>query len=344
MKWSNQQKGIAFALLAPLLYALKSISIKSTPPIKAEQIVFLRYFFDFLILSPFFFKAGKTLVSKKVPLHLMRATFIVLSACCSVYGIKHLALVDALLLENTMPLFIPFVLWIWHRQKITLFSCIILLLGFSSVFLLLKSKLDILHIASFASLSTGFLSAITTVSIKTLSKTESPISILFYFNIFAGSLAFIFCVYTWDGMPVISFSYWLPIIMNSLFGILFQYTIIRAYSLISPHVVGCFAYFGILFSALFGWVIWQESLDQLQIIGGSFLVGSGLLMILENNQKAFSIEGSMYRKASILMGSRKKQPHNRKQEAQDPLSAAIKEDSTQSQLEKASDINSQNPS
>jgi drug/metabolite transporter (DMT)-like permease len=274
----------------------------------------------------------------------MRATFIVLSACCSVYGIKHLALVDALLLENTMPLFIPFVLWIWHRQKITLFSCIILLLGFSSVFLLLKSKLDILHIASFASLSTGFLSAITTVSIKTLSKTESPISILFYFNIFAGSLAFIFCVYTWDGMPVISFSYWLPIIMNSLFGILFQYTIIRAYSLISPHVVGCFAYFGILFSALFGWVIWQESLDQLQIIGGSFLVGSGLLMILENNQKAFSIEGSMYRKASILMGSRKKQPHNRKQEAQDPLSAAIKEDSTQSQLEKASDINSQNPS
>ncbi len=283
---SQQNKGLAFALLAPLLYALKSISIKSTPPIKIEQIVFLRYFLDFLILSPLFFKARKTLISKKLPLHWMRACFIVISGYCSIYGIKHLALVDALLLENTMPLFIPFVLWTWHRQKVTRFSCCILLVGFFSVLLLLKSNLNILHIAALASLATGFFSAITTVSIKTLSKTESPISIYFYFNIFAGSLAFLLCVYSWEGMPSIPFSYYFPLLMNSLLGILFQYTIIQAYRLISPHVVGCFSYFGILFSALFGYLIWQEALDMLQMIGGGLLVGAGLLMIRENKRNA----------------------------------------------------------
>ncbi len=82
--------------------------------------------------------------------------------------------------------------------------------------------------------------------------------------------------------------FWLPLLLNSLCGLLFQYTIIRAYSLISPHVVGCFAYFGILFSALFGYLYWQEPLSPLKIIGGALLIGSGLLMILENKRTVLS--------------------------------------------------------
>lgn len=283
-QWSARQKGVLFALLAPLLYALKSVAIKSAPPIKVEQIVFFRYLLDFLILCPFFFKARQQLASKRLPLHMMRALFMVSSACCSVYGIKHLALVDALLLESTMPLFIPLVLWIWHRQGITLFSSFILSLGFISVFLLLKPKLNIVHIASFASLGTGLFSAITTVSIKTLAKTESPIAILFYFNLFAGIAALALSVYSWESLPPITPSFLAPLVMNSILGVLFQCCIVQAYSLISPHVVGSFAYFSILFSALFGWWIWQESLDVLQALGGILLVGAGILMILENRK------------------------------------------------------------
>jgi len=290
MKWSRQQQGIAFAILAPLLYTLRSLAIKSAPPIKTEQIVFLRFFCDFLILAPLFFKARKQLSSQRLPLYLMRAVCIVIAAWCSVYGITHLLLVDALLLENTMALFIPVVLWVWHRQKITLTSWGILFLGFSSLFFLLKPSLHILHVASFASLATGLLSAVSTVSINTLSKTESHSTMLFYFNIFSGSAALALCAYSWDGLPSMSFSmvFWLPLLLNSLCGLLFQYTIIRAYSLISPHVVGCFAYFGILFSALFGYLYWQEPLSPLKIIGGALLIGSGLLMILENKRTVLS--------------------------------------------------------
>ncbi len=293
IKLDSLQKGIAFSLLASLLYALKSAAIKSAPPIKVEQIVFLRYLFDFLILSPFFLKAGKKLLSKKLPLHMVRASLIVLSACCSVYGIKNLVLVDALLLENTMPLFIPLVLWVWHRQKINLYSVFILFIGFSSVFFLLKPKLNILHIASFASLATGLFSAISTVSIKTLSKTESSIAIYFYYNIFAGALAFCLCAYSWEGLPSIPLPFWLPLVLNSVLGVLFQFSIIQAYRLISPHVVGGIAYFGILFSALLGWLIWKEPLDMMQILGGALLVGSGLLMILESRRKTLSEQQSL---------------------------------------------------
>src|SRR5579862_8058328 len=290
MTWSRQQQGIAFSILAPLLYTLRSIAIKSAPPLKAEQVVFLRFVFDFLILVPFFFTARKKLSSQRLPLYFMRALCVVLCAWCSVYGITHLLLVDALLLENTMGLFIPVILWIWHRQKISLASWLILFLGFSSLFFILKPKLNILHVAGFASLATGLLSAISTVAINTLSKTESPSTMFFYFNIFTGSIAVALCAYSWDGFPVLSISptFWLPLLMNSLCGLLFQFTIIRAYSLISPHIVGSFAYFGILFSALFGYVLWNEPLDSIQIFGGMILIGSGLLIILENKRSTIS--------------------------------------------------------
>ncbi len=215
----------------------------------------------------------------------MRAIFVTISIYCSVYGIRHLALVDAILLENTLPLFIPIIAWIWYGKKMATYSFLILILGFCALFFLLKPNLDILHLASFASIGTGFASAMTAVSINRLSKTEHPLAILFYYNLFAGILALGPCLYTWEGFPPLSFSFWLPFVIISLFGVLFQFAITRAYSLVSPHIAGNFVYFSVLFSALFGWMIWSEKLSLLQIVGGGLLIISGLLMIRENRRE-----------------------------------------------------------
>jgi drug/metabolite transporter (DMT)-like permease len=286
LKLNQRQKGIVFALLAPLLYALKSVGIKFAPPAKVEFFVFFRFFFDFLLLTPFFLMYREKLRSKQLPLHFIRAIFVAMSICCSVYGIRHLALVDAILLEYTLPLFVPLIAWVWQGQKITAYSCFILILGFSALFFLLKPKLDFLHLASFASIGTGLMSAITTVSINKLSKTEHLLAILFYFNVFSGALTLIPCLYTWESMPsTYSFSFWLPFVFISFFGVLFQFAIIKAYSLLPAHVAGNFAYFGVLFSALFGWLIWREAMSAMQILGAVLLIGSGLLMIRENQRR-----------------------------------------------------------
>jgi drug/metabolite transporter (DMT)-like permease len=290
VKLTQWQKGLAFAILAPLLYTVKSVGIKFAPPAKVEFFVFFRFVFDFLLLTPFFILQRDKLRSKRLPLHLVRAIFVAISIYCSVYGIRHLALVDAVLLENTGVLFIPLVAWAWHRQKITAYYFFILALGFLAVFFLLKPKLDILHLASFASIGTGLAVSITTVSISKLSKTDHLLAILFYFNLFSGALSLIPCLYTWESTPTMaSFSFWLPFLLISFFGVLSQYAMIKAYSLIPPHVAGNFAYFGVLFSAFFGWLLWEESLSGMQVLGGGLLIGTGLLMI-RKNQLRTSIE------------------------------------------------------
>lgn len=291
MRLDNPSKGILFALLAPFFYALKSAVVKFALPIKIEQLLFLRLLFDAIILSPLFFKARKQLASNRLRLHFFRAALVTLLSYASVYGIRKLALVDIVLLESSFPLFIPLVLWIWHRKTITRQAWVILFLGFMTLFFLTKPSFDFGYLASVAGLSIAFLSAVTLVSVSTLSTTESSVSILFYYYLFSGLLVSIFCIYTWDGMPVVPSQLWWPFILHSLFGVFFQYSVVRAYGLIASHFVGGFSYFGILFSALFGWVIWNEPLDTIQIIGAILLIGLGILMIRERGRKSFVENG-----------------------------------------------------
>lgn len=304
MKFDSQQKGLALAFLASLLYTLKSAAIKFAPAAELEFFVFFRFLFDFLLLAPFFLKYRDKLKCKQPKLYFSRAIVASLSIYCSVYGIRHLTLVDAVLLENTLPLFIPLVAWVWLKQKISVSSCCILVLGFCSVFLILRPKLDILHLASFASVGTGLASATTAVIISRLSKTEHPLTILFYFNLFSLAISIMPCLYTWKGLPPFSFSFWLPFVFISFFGVLFQYAITRAYSLAMPYIAGNFSYFGVLFSALIGWLFWQEGLSPMKILGGVLLVGSGLLMIRENQRRTSLNNAASYKEITQDLSSK----------------------------------------
>lgn len=297
-------RGIAFAILAPLLYAAKSASVKFAFPIRIEVIVFLRFFFDFLILLPFFIMNLKKLKPQQPGMLLLRALFATASIFFSVYGIRHLALVDAIILENSLPLFIPLVVWIWHKEKISVGSWTALLIGFSSLFFLLKPQCDVLHLASLASVGAGLATAVSSVSIKSLSKTESPITILFYFYLISALLTLYPCCKNWENIPY-TYSFWWPFVLISIFGVLFQYAITKAYALVPAHIVGSFVYFSVLCSAILGWLFWQEKFDGMQICGAALLIGAGLY-ILRSNQKK-----EVFRKSELLQIEKNRPLKNR---------------------------------
>ncbi len=281
-------RGIGFAILAPLLYAAKSAAIKFAPPVRIEAIVFLRFFFDFLLLLPLFLINLNKLRPQQTGMHLFRAVFATASIFCSVYGIRHLVFVDAVVLENTLPLFIPIAAWISHKEKISSASWIALLIGFSSLFFILKPKFNTVHLASFASIGAALATAISSVSIKTLSKTESPITILFYFYLISSLMTFYPCYQNWENTPT-TLSFLWPFILISVFGVSFQYAITKAYALVPAHIAGSFVYFSVLYSALLGWLIWQEQFDATQLFGTALLISVGLF-ILRSNQKPFKVK------------------------------------------------------
>jgi drug/metabolite transporter (DMT)-like permease len=184
---------------------------------------------------------------------------------------------DATLLENTISLFIPLTAWIWLRQRISASSWLLLLLGFFAVLLILKPQFDILCFATFAPLGCALLSAISGVAVTSLSRTDHLLTILFYFHLWGLGLAFIPLCLFWQGTFSMPESYTF-IFLGSLIGVSFQYVMNKAFTLLSPHIVANFTYFNVLFSALLGWLIWQEVMNGMQLLGGALLIGVGLLV------------------------------------------------------------------
>lgn len=278
----DQHKGIWIALGCAFIFALRLCLIKSTPIDKAETLLFYRFLFDFLILAPFFYKHRKSLKTSKLGTYAWRSVLVAISIFSSTYGVQHLALADAVLLQYTFPLFVSLVLWVFYKKKISVGANLALWIGFAAVFFLLNSKGDIFHLASFASLTAAVAAALLAISLHELVKTEHILAILFYCTWIPGCMSFIPFYFSWEAVPLSVIA--LYCIPSSFLGVIYQYLMAKAYSYAPPHIVGSFSYFCVFFSTLLGWVVWNETLSLLQAVGGMLIVLCGILMIRENNR------------------------------------------------------------
>jgi drug/metabolite transporter (DMT)-like permease len=276
-------KGMLLALLSSFIFAVRLCIIKLTPLQKIETFLFYRFFFDFLVLAPFFLKNPQNLITKNIRHYIGRSFLVIISIYCSTHGIKHLALGDAVLLQYTYPLFIALLTYLFFKNRISLMASWALVVGFSSLFFLIKPKLDIIHFASFTSLGAAIAAAILAISLQRSVHLEPISTILFYCTLFSGVISSIPYGLTMEpvSLPVIAI-YLLP---SSLLGVAYQFLIAKAYFFTPAHVVGSFSYSCVFFSAFFGWLIWDETMEGAKLIGTALVVLCCLLMVYENHSQ-----------------------------------------------------------
>ncbi len=110
-------------------------------------------------------------------------------------AVKKMPLVDAVLLSNSAPLFIPLVTWAWLRQRIQGMVWVSLLIGFAGVVVILRPSLALLkNPAAPIALSAALFSAFALVSVNQLSKSEPARRILFYYFLFSSLAAAPFAI------------------------------------------------------------------------------------------------------------------------------------------------------
>lgn len=153
----NLVKGVFFVFLASASYALMGVLVKlGGTQLNDAQLVFMRNFTCLVLLLPFlFFPQRKPLATSVWPTHLLRATAGILNMYCFFYSIRFILLSDAMVLNNTMPLFVPLVLWVWKKRKIFLGLIPGLIIGFLGVLLILQPTKGIFQPASFLALASG---------------------------------------------------------------------------------------------------------------------------------------------------------------------------------------------
>ena len=217
-----------------------------------------------------------SLKTKKWGLHLFRDLLGVSIFFFVFTAMKSIPLVDASLLQNTAPLWIPFIIFAWLGIRIRRNLWWGTIMGFVGVVLILKPGTEALSIGALYALAAGLGTAFSFVVTARLSHTEPAERTLFYYFLF-GTLV---------SLPMAFVEFSMPSIQNLIYLIgvgVFVYlgVFLMTYSLqhAKASVLGPIAYSSVIFSGIFDYLIWNHIPDLLTFLGVAIVVAGSLLSI-----------------------------------------------------------------
>src|SRR5574340_494576 len=126
-------RGALLMVVSAVLFTIMAAAVRlASHQLPNAPIVFFRHFIMLLFLVPRGLHAGRrAFETRHLPGHLLRGLAGVSSVGCYFYAIARLRLADAVLLNQSMPLFIPLVERVWLRERVPSRLWGVLLLGFA---------------------------------------------------------------------------------------------------------------------------------------------------------------------------------------------------------------------
>jgi drug/metabolite transporter (DMT)-like permease len=235
-----------------------------------SQLIFFRNFFALLFLGPICLKQGhKAVYTKRISLHLLRATTGLLGMYCFFFVLGNMSLTSAIMALKMAPFFIPIVAKLWLKESIPMKTSFAILIGFVGVAFILNPQdgIELNHL--FISLLCALLVATTTCTIRKMSDTEPSVRIVFYFIAISTVITFPLAIADWQ--PIIT-SDWLLLLALSALAVCGQLLMTQAFRYASPVKIGLLGYSSVLFAALLGYFLWDEALTLGMLFGGILLI------------------------------------------------------------------------
>jgi drug/metabolite transporter (DMT)-like permease len=269
-------KGIALIVLAFLCAATYGALSKALHGVSPLLTLSFQYIISFLCFVPSGLRLGlRALRTERPGLQVFRS--LIGCACQLLYfdSLRSLPLLDASLLSNAAPLFIPIVVWVWLRKGISRTVAISLVVGLGGVLLIIRPGPELLHDPSaLLALSSGVLSAVSLVATNRLAETDPPARTLLY-NFGVASLLLV---------PV-AIAKWQPLNARQamllagvgVFYALTQWFIILAYRYASAAELSPFNYSVVIFSGVLGWVMFGNVPTGAAVLGTVLICAGGIL-------------------------------------------------------------------
>jgi drug/metabolite transporter (DMT)-like permease len=277
MTRDNPARGAALVTGAALMFASMGVLIRlASQQLPNEQVVFLRNLFGLLILLPLLLSNGRevTLRNGRPLLHVTRSLCGLGAMYCFFYALAHLALADAVLLNFTAPLFIPFIALLWLRESVSRRVIAAIVIGFGGIMLVLKPGMGLFNPAALVGLGAGVFAAVAMVSLRTLSATDPPFRVVVYYGIICTGVSAVPMMWAWQPASWVNF---LQMAAAGCFATAGQYLLSKGYGYAPAAQIGPYTYTSVVFAASYGWLFWKEVPDWLSVGGTVLIVIAGAL-------------------------------------------------------------------
>ena len=259
-------KGALLLLLAEACFAGIGAIVKFTSGTASEvQVVFFRNFFALLLMLPFLYRHGFSLLkTKRWYLHASRALTGIISMYCFFYVLARLPLAQGMLVLLLSPFIVPIIARFWLKERPSRLTLLGIALGFVGVLLALPGANTGVQAIMLVALLSAVLVAVTKTTIRYMSDTEPAVRIVFYFSLLTAVLSAIPVPFYWQ--PLTN-EVWLAFVGMGILAAVGQLAMTRAYAIAPASDIGMWTYSSVIFAGLFGYVFWQEPVTMAWFAG-----------------------------------------------------------------------------
>ena len=274
----DPQRAAANMVAAALLFAGMGAGVKlASRELPNTMVVFFRNAVGFMVLLPWLLRGGlAALATRHFGEHLVRGVAGLATMWCFFYAIAHLRLADAILLNQSAPLFLPLVGHVWLKEQIPGRIWLPIGSGFLGLLLILRPGTGLFQPVALVGVASAVLAAVAQVGIRNLTRTEPISRIVFYFALIATVLSALPLIRAWVApRPAL----WLVLLGMGSLATAGQLCLTRAYAFAPAAQVGPFIYTGVLFASLIDWLAWGTLPDGLFVAGALLVCGAAILAL-----------------------------------------------------------------
>ncbi|THF60612.1 DMT family transporter [Pseudothauera rhizosphaerae] len=275
-------------IVASLLFACMGVCVKlGSTQFSAGEMVSWRGLVGVLMVGVLARAQGVRLATPLWRLQLSRGLSGSFALMCYFVAIGLLPLATAVTLSYTSPIFVALLLALMFGERLRPGVLLAVGTGFVGIVLLLRPTLQADQwLGALVGLGAGLVSSLAYVSVRELGRAGEPeVRTVFWFSALTALLGLPWLV-AGGNLATLDLRGVLVIAGIGLFGGGAQLAMTRAYRLGKTIVSASLAYTTVIFSSLFGMLLWDETLPPAALLAIALIVASGVMTSLATRSPA----------------------------------------------------------
>ena len=273
-----QLVAISFMILGMFFLSINDVTVKwLSKEYPIWEIVFFRAISGIIISIGLVMRFGiATLKTKKPIAHTIRALSAVACVVFYFFGLKFLLVSESSALAHTAPIIATVLAVPILGEKLGMRRFFAVIFGFTGVIIILQPGTDLFKIESLLPIISAVFMAFSYLSLRFIMKTDSSISIIFYYSFALLVTTIIFFPSDFIFPSLINL---IPLFSLGIMGSLGHYFMSQAAKRADTAVITPFEYTAFLWAIILAYVFLGEIPNKTIIFGGILIVMSGIYII-----------------------------------------------------------------
>ena len=237
---------------------------------------FLRFFFGFLIITPYILKTKfEVFTTKNLKIHILRSALNLPAMLLGFAALAMLPLEKMTAIHFIVPIIVTILAVIFLKEKIYLYRSIALVMGFLGMLIILRPGIIDISIGIYMALISSLIWSVVIILTKKVSKDDSAITILSHQYVYMSLFSFPLVIYFWDQPSLKTIIF---ILCAAMSGTILHIALNHAYKLVDVTMTQPYSFLGLVVSSIIGYFVFSDKPDFYTWLGAS-VIFCGVLLI-----------------------------------------------------------------